>query len=349
MPRIVDLHLDVFRERRRPRATVVLGLERALTLLDAELALCGYGTVCVGARLEHEPAKGILIEDAFELCGLIERHSTRLLCDWRVHARVEVSDTRSIEGLERLLSLTRRVALISMMDHSAGRSRFASIDEHVNYYTADWGIPREEVEKVLARKLESTEQVPARRAAVARMASERGIPLASHDDRTSEQVSEARALGATIAEFPLTLAAATAARELGMHTALGAPNAIRGRSTSPGNLTVDEALAAGVCDALTSDYLPSAQLEAPLALAERHGIELADAVALTTSGPARAIGMDEPRIEAGRPLDAVLVSWIGAVPLARQLWRNGRVIWRREEPAPDGHAPIAAGVPQPVA
>ncbi len=44
------------------------------------------------------------------------------------------------------------------------------------------------------------------------------------------------AVGATIAEFPLTLAAAQTARDLGNPIVMGAPNALRGLSTS-GNVS----------------------------------------------------------------------------------------------------------------
>jgi alpha-D-ribose 1-methylphosphonate 5-triphosphate diphosphatase len=72
VPPLVDLHLDVLSERRRPRATVELGIPEMLLDLDAECAGAGIGTVCVGARFEDEPGRGIRLEDAIAVCRAVE-------------------------------------------------------------------------------------------------------------------------------------------------------------------------------------------------------------------------------------------------------------------------------------
>jgi alpha-D-ribose 1-methylphosphonate 5-triphosphate diphosphatase PhnM len=54
------------------------------------------------------------------------------------------------------------------------------------------------------------------------------IPLASHDDTTVDDVTQAAEEGIFIAEFPTTEVAAEKAREKGLTTIMGAPNAIRG-------------------------------------------------------------------------------------------------------------------------
>jgi alpha-D-ribose 1-methylphosphonate 5-triphosphate diphosphatase len=328
-PPAVDLHFDVLRERRRPRATVELELERVVPLLDGELAAAGIGTVCVGARFEEEPSKGIRMADATALCALVERLAPSLSCDWLLHARVEVDEERAEEVLARALSLSSRVALVSVMDHSAERTRFADARAHRDYYAADWGLPVEAVETILERKRAAAPAAPARRETVARLAADRGLPLASHDDRTAADVRAAAALGAAIAEFPLTLDAARAARRAHMTTVLGAPNAVRGRSTSPGNLTVAEAVEAGLCDVLCSDYLPSALLQAPFSLAAGGQAPLAAAHAMVSDAPARAIGLTPAAIAVGHPLDAALIERFEGVPVAVGLWRGGRLVAAR--------------------
>jgi len=146
-------------------------------------------------------------------------------------------------------------------------------------------------------------------------------------------VRSARALGATIAEFPLTLDAARTARSLGLRTVLGAPNAVRGRSTSPGNVTVAQAVADGSCDILCSDYLPSALLGAPFALAECQALALPAAVAMTTTAPAAVLGVASPPLAVGRPLDAVAVARGGAHLHAVARWREGRIVHIRRAAA----------------
>lgn len=328
-PPAVDLHFDVLRERRRPRASVELELERVLPLLDGELAAAGIGTVCVGARFEEEPRKGVRMAEALTLCELVERLAPALSCDWLLHARVEVDEEGAEAALARALSLTSRMALVSVMDHSAERTRFADARAHRDFYAADWGLSVEEVDSILERKRDAAAGAPARRETVARLAADRGLPLASHDDRSGADVRASAALGAAIAEFPLSLDAARAARHAHMTTVLGAPNAVRGRSTSPGNLTVAQAVAAGLCDVLCSDYLPSALLQAPFSLATGGQVSLVAAHAMVSDAPARAIGLTPTAIRVGRPLDAALIERFEGVPVAVGLWRGGRLVAAR--------------------
>lgn len=328
-PPAVDLHLDVVPERRRPRGGVVLELEQTLATLDAELVASGIGTVCIAARFEHEPSKGVELRDALALCSTVEALGPALVCEWYVHARVEVTDADAPAALEEALRRTSRIVLTSVMDHSAERTRFASPEAHTAFYAADWGLPVSEVEAILARKRAGAAGAAERRGRVADLALRAGTALATHDDRTVEDIRAGRDLGAQVAEFPLSAEAAAAARRWGLRTVLGAPNAVRGRSTSPGNLTVVEAVEAGLCDVLCSDYLPSALLGAPFVLAERHGLPLAAGLAMTTSTPGAVLGLGRPSIAVGRPLDAVAVARHGTTVQAVGHWRRGRLVHLR--------------------
>lgn len=324
MAPLVDLHLDVIVERRRPRATVELDLDSVVVTLDAEVAAAGIGVVCVGARCEEEPGNGIRLTDAAELARAIGRQAHRLASDWRVHARVEVADEGSVEALEEVLAAGDRVALISMMEHTAQRSRFASKAEHVAFYAEDWGLPVAQVEEIMLRKRRGTARSDERRDAVAAVARRAGIPLATHDDRDAAQVRAGHALGAAIAEFPLTLDAARTAVELGMTTVLGAPNVVRRRSTSPGNLLAADAIGHGVLDALCSDYLPAALLHAPVTLAADGIADLPAAARLVSTNAGAAIGVPTARIEVDAPLDAILID--GAAPgRCVAMWAAGRL------------------------
>ncbi|MGH2961219.1 MAG: alpha-D-ribose 1-methylphosphonate 5-triphosphate diphosphatase [Solirubrobacterales bacterium] len=328
-PPVTDLHLDVLRERRRPRADVEIEQERAISMLDAELAASGYATVCVCARFEDAPEKGVRLADTRQLCELIECHAERLGCEWLLHARVEVTDEGVVDEFERALARSRRIALVSVMDHSAERSRFHSVEAHRQYYSRDWSLPLAEVDGVIERKRAGAAGAAERRRAVAALALAHGVPLASHDDRDGSDVLDSASLGARVAEFPLSLEAAMAAKERGITVVLGAPNAVRGRSTSPSNLTVAEAVAADACDVLCSDYLPSAMLAAPFALAAGGQRELGAGFELVSGAPAGVLGREAPRIDVGRPLDAVLIEMLGDTPVAVARWRQGRLVWSR--------------------
>ncbi|MFN3002593.1 alpha-D-ribose 1-methylphosphonate 5-triphosphate diphosphatase [Mycolicibacterium wolinskyi] len=333
VPAGVDLHLDNLVQRRRPRATVSLDHEAVISVLDAECAAAGIGTVCVAARCEDSPRKGIEIADAAVLAAVVEELAPHLACDWRIHARVELTDDRSLEALTAVLSASSRVALISLIETSAQRSRFATLAETRAFYAQDWGVSEAEVEAVFTVDAGRLSQIAERRKEVAALAVSRNIALASHDDRTPEHIDEAFEVGARVAEFPLTIEAARHAADLGMNVVLGAPNAIRGRSTSTGNVLASDAVAAGVCDVLCSDYLPSSLLAAPLALASGGAAPLSTAMDLVSVNPAGVLGLPHAVIEVGQPLTASLRR-IGSDTARSQvgmaLWRAGQQVFGRQ-------------------
>lgn len=330
VPAAVDLHLDNLNERRHPRATVSLDPAAVLTVLDAECAAAGIATVCVAARCEDSPRKGIAIADAAALAAVLEDLGPHLSCDWRIHARVELTDDRAIDALQAVLAASSRVALMSMIETSVQRSRFSSLAETRAFYAKDWGVSEAEVEAVFTVDAGRLAAIADRRQEVSALARAHQIVLASHDDRTPEHIEEGHAAGASVAEFPLTLAAAARAKELGMTVVLGAPNAMRSRSTSTGNVLAADAIAAGVCDVLCSDYLPSSLQAAPQVLAQRGVVGLSDAVDLVSSKPAAVLGAPATTIEVGRPLTASLRRLQpGGAHLGTALWRNGQQVFGR--------------------
>lgn len=335
VPAAVDLHLDNLLQRRRPRATVSLDHAAVIPMLDAECAAAGIATVCVAARCEDSPRKGIAIADAALLAAVVEELGPHLACDWRIHARVELTDEKSVEALHDVLAASSRVALISMIETSVRRSRFSSLAETRAFYASDWGVSEAEVEEIFTVGAQRLGGIADRRSEVATLAVGRGIVLASHDDRTEEHIEEGFGLGARVAEFPLTMAAARRAHQLGMHVVLGAPNAVRGRSTSSGNVLAADAVAAGFCDVLCSDYLPSTLQSAPYAL-QRCGTPLANGIDLVSTNPAAVLGLPSVAIDEGKPLTAALrrvgpVAADGsAVHLGAALWRDGRLVFGRE-------------------
>ena len=66
------------------------------------------------------------------------------------------------------------------------------------------------------------------RAKVVSMAQQRKIPLASHDDTTSDHVAMAVRDKVSVAEFPTTFEAAEALHAAGIRIMMGAPNVVRG-------------------------------------------------------------------------------------------------------------------------
>jgi alpha-D-ribose 1-methylphosphonate 5-triphosphate diphosphatase len=163
---------------------------------------------------------------------------------------------------------------------------------------------------------------PNRRALLARVAG-LDIALASHDDRTVEEIEENFRDGIRISEFPVSMTAAQAARERGMDVIAGAPNIVRGGSHS-GNVNAAELVRAGAVDAFASDYVPASLVEAAFICAADTGITLPQAVAMVTEQPARLARLaDRGRIAPGLRADLVRVRVHEGLPVVRQVWREG--------------------------
>jgi len=138
-------------------------------------------------------------------------------------------------------------------------------------------------------------------------------------------------LGIEISEFPVTLEAAKKAKELGMIISMGAPNVVRGRS-STGNLSAIEAIKHNLVDVLCSDYSAEAMLYAPFILERKKLMTLNEAVNLVSLNPARAIGMDDEvgSIEPGKQADLIIVDKIDEIPVVTKTIVNGKVVYSLE-------------------
>jgi alpha-D-ribose 1-methylphosphonate 5-triphosphate diphosphatase len=164
---------------------------------------------------------------------------------------------------------------------------------------------------------------PNRRALLDRVAG-RGLALASHDDRTVEEIAENAADGIRISEFPVTMAAAKAAKRAGMQVIAGAPNIVRGGSHS-GNVSAAELVREQALDAFASDYVPASLIEAAFQCA-RSGMTLPNAVALIADRPARLAGLlDRGRIAPGLRADLVRLRLHETLPVVRRVWRSGEI------------------------
>lgn len=152
---------------------------------------------------------------------------------------------------------------------------------------------------------------------LATLGARRRVRLVAHDVESADELAQVHAAGFSVAEFPVTLDAARAARERGMPVVMGAPNVIRGGSHS-GNVSAREVIQAGLCTALASDYSPPTLLAAALALAGEGVLPLPAAVALVAFGPATAAGLsDRGTLVPGARHDLLLVDDSGHWPRVR--------------------------------
>src|SRR5262245_46695213 len=336
VPGFVDLHCDALEREIRPRPTSVLPIELALTTFDRTLAAQGITTMFHAvAFAEEEGARHH--RQAEHLAEVVRARADCLLVRHRVHARYELTDLDAAPTVQRCLE-RGLVQLLSFMDHTPGERQFRTRAEYVAYFTRAYGLAEDGVDAVASRKLgrkrEGAAALDSTARALGRAAQGAGIPLASHDDDSEAQVAWAQGVGVSIAEFPVRMEAASAARERGLHVVMGAPNVVRGGSTGQ-NLAAAAALAQDCLDGLCSDYYPAALLHAVMRLHAEGACSLGEAVAIVTHHPARAVGLDRElgSLEVGRAADVVVIDIVGAMPVITRTLREGREIYVASYPA----------------
>ena len=323
-PGIVDLHTDNLERQVQPRMNARWPSRSAMLAHDAQCAVAGVTTVfdalCLG-DLGFEEGRlrtfrdGVADLDALGGTGLLKsEHFLHLRCEMPAADVIELVDAVADHELVRMVSL---------MDHSPGVGQYANLDSYRALRRRE-NMPSEVIERRIVEQTEQRARLrdPNRRALLTRLA---GLPvaLASHDDRTEEDIAENIADGIRISEFPVTMAAALAARAGGMEVIAGAPNIVRGGSHS-GNIAAADLVRADAVDAFASDYVPASLVEAAFMCVDLTGITLPDAIALVTDRPARMAGLrDRGRIEAGLRADLVRVRLHERLPVVREVWRAG--------------------------
>src|SRR5262249_44155523 len=134
-------------------------------------------------------------------------------------------------------------------------------------------------------------------------------------DDSVERVELMHSLGCRIAEFPVTVEAAARAAEVGMHVAMGAPNALRGGSLS-GNASALDLLRRGLVDVLVADYHAPALLSPIFRVVELGLADLTRATRLLTLNPAAAVQLnDRGAVEVGRRADLIVVELHDRIPV----------------------------------
>ncbi|QLD87108.1 alpha-D-ribose 1-methylphosphonate 5-triphosphate diphosphatase [Natronomonas halophila] len=329
MPGLVDLHGDDIESHLFPRPEARIDTDRAVVDADRANVTSGITTKFHAIAFEDDPDENRTVSLARELVETFEA-SPELLGDNRVHARCEV--TESVDAVRELLSENTAIDLVSLMNHVPGDGQFADREAFERRYVEGHRLSPDGAERLAERRADTDESTLRDRiATLSDHASDAGLPVASHDDTAPETVERMAALDVSISEFPVTLAAAERASELGLHTVMGAPNLVQGGSLW-GNLAVEDAVDAGVVDVLCSDYHPPSLLAAPFVPT---GEPLHERVARVTSNPADAVGLDDRgRIEAGRRADVLVVD-PEPVPTVERAFVNGEAVLQASETTRD--------------
>ncbi|MCX6017424.1 MAG: alpha-D-ribose 1-methylphosphonate 5-triphosphate diphosphatase [Chloroflexi bacterium] len=345
IPGIIDMHGDMLEREIEPRPKAYLPHDLALHELDKRLSAAGVTTAYAAVSFSEISVLRNSVrkeETARAIADAIHDERDHLLVDMRVHARFEVTNRNAPPVLLDLLERDR-VHLVSLNDHTPGQGQYRDLEAYYKM-SAEWrNISADYAEEMTQERMRQLKETPIAWDVireVTRLARERNLPIASHDDDTPEKVALMHDMGVTISEFPVTMEAAREARRLGMHVAMGAPNALRGVSTS-GNLSARDAVAAGVVDMLAADYHPGALLQAAWLLAKQGILSLPEAVRLVSTDVALGLGLaDRGAIAVGMQADLALVAESprleGGHPRVCATLRAGRPIYldRRTAPHP---------------
>lgn len=315
VPGLIDIHSDYVENVASPRPSVVMDLSTSLYKADRELVSHGVTTVfhslsVYGAHVfDHKP-----IRDFGNVSALIDRVAALRageerdhLIRHRLHMRVELDSVDLYDDIESFLR-SGKVDLVSFMDHTPGQGQYRDLLVFGDTLKGYRDVSDEDVRDIVRQQQESQKLTYAQITALAAVARERGVSIASHDDDSEDKLAFMDGLEATISEFPISLDIARAARARGMHTIAGAPNVMLGHSHS-GNLSAREAVQAGAIDVLCSDYYPAALLDAVFTLRDQCGLDIAKAFALVTINPAKAAGIADEvgSIAVGKRADVLLV------------------------------------------
>jgi alpha-D-ribose 1-methylphosphonate 5-triphosphate diphosphatase len=325
IPGVVDLHTDNLERQVLPRPSARWPSRSALLAHDAQCAASGVTTVCDALCLGdlgfdkdriRTFQEGVADLDDFAGTGLLKaEHFLHLRCELPAPDMLALLDPVVEHALVRIVSL---------MDHSPGVGQYADLDRYRAMRVREGMVGAAVERRILELQAQRARLLaPNRRALLARIA---GLPLvlASHDDESEADIARNHADGIGISEFPVSMAAARAAKGLGIEVIAGAPNLVRGRSHS-GNVAARDLVREGMVDAFASDYVPASMIEAAFLAADSAGLSLAQAIALITDNPARMARLeDRGRIAPGMRADLVRVRLHAATPVVREVWSAGR-------------------------
>ncbi|WP_270726834.1 alpha-D-ribose 1-methylphosphonate 5-triphosphate diphosphatase [Shimia sp. Alg240-R146] len=305
LPGLVDLHGDGFERHLAPRRGAMKDLAPGLAATDAELAANGVTTAVLAQFWSWEGGmRGPAFAQRF--LGALET-AEGLLTDMVVQLRLETHMLEDYAAFEAAVA-AHHVPYVVFNDHLP-HSALAKGKKppRLTGQALKAGRNPEAHEAMLKEMHARTVEVPAAVGALAARLAAKGVRLGSHDDATVETRADWRVRGAAISEFPETFEAAEAARGGGDAIVLGAPNVVRGNSHK-GNVSAADLVAAGLCDALASDYHYPALKQAVFRLVADGLVSFEAGWALVSAGPASVMGLtDRGTLEVGKRADLVIL------------------------------------------
>lgn len=329
LPGMIDIHSDMIESYIQPRSTAIMDFEMGLMEAEKELTMCGITTMFHSISMYRDGTWDVKeirkAPQVKKLAALIAAYCDgKHLTKHRYHLRYEIDNLECYEDVKQMLE-GGYVDLVSFMDHSPGQGQYKNLEVFKKHQPNEGkDLSEQDFAKLVHREMNKETVRFEDLKALADVAMQKGVSIASHDDDTLEKLNINKELGVRISEFPITLEVAKKAVDMGFLTVLGAPNILLGGSHS-GNLSALDAIREGAASVLVSDYYPQSLLQAVFFLHHQCGISLPQAVRFVTINPAKAVGIDAKTgsIEIGKQADLLIVDAKGAFPTIQNVFVDG--------------------------
>src|ERR1700739_3755047 len=209
MPGLIELHTDHVQAHYVPRPKVVGNPPAAVVAYDGQLATAGITTVLDSLRVWREDGAEDVDGRAGVLAAAISaaREEDLLRADHFLHLRCEVPMPDVVAEAKELIDRPD-VRLMSLMDHTPGQRQFRDAVKLRDYYRGKGGgMTDAELDVLFKRRFDYQKAYAAENTrAIGALAHQYEIPLASHDDTTDENVTDAIRDRVAVAEFRTNIA-----------------------------------------------------------------------------------------------------------------------------------------------
>ena len=326
-PGCVDIHSDYLERELRPRPSAEFSLPLATHFMDQRAIACGLTTVFSAISFSEEMEKDRAMATALERAVELDRLAGKSLGRHYVHARLDPNTDSILEFLEPMKAV-KSLTMVVYNDSIPGQRQY-TMEQMIDMYGGYRGIPKQEAEELLQKKVEELSKINNRPAIME--AFHGHLILGSHDDTTTEHVDEASQFGATLCEMPTTIEAARRAKEHNQMVCMGAPNYVRGGSHC-GNLACSDAMLEDLVDIICSDYHFPSMLGAAIKMTQ-NGIDMSRAFDFVSRNPAELIGLGDQfgSIEAGKSADLIAFSLEADFAKMNHVWVDGTEVYRSQQ------------------
>ena len=317
LPGAVDLHGDAFERQIMPRAGVSFPLDMALFETDRQLVSNGITTAFHGITYSWEP--GLRGRDiTIELIECLERLRSNFFCSTKFHLRFETFNLEALKEIESWLD-TKKIDFLAFNDHMPSILKKIETGQSLARFVERTGLNEEQFITLTKKLKDRKGEVKPAIERLSRRALDSGVPMASHDDETSEERKFFDKIGCKIAEFPLSEEAINEAATLKNNIILGAPNIIRGGShMGASGLSATDNIRKGLGNILCSDYYYPSLINAPAELAKKDIMDFPSAWDMISKNAAYAANLfDRGEIVEGKRADLVLLD--STAPIYSQL------------------------------